>query len=170
MGPQFDREFMLNTALRTSLRDYDSIVGYVFLDVCYVLQFYREELAEPISHNNSLIILDHPWSSLYIFVYFGLFWNHLETWHIICISFVYHLYIICISGFHQLSVDLCCFATLCCLVRFCAENGPEDFDPKTGRYTTKTQRERGAPKGRKEDTTGDAKWKMMKNVTFIYKL
>ena len=42
---------MLNTALRTSLRDYDSIVGYVFLDVCYVLQFYREEL--------------------YIFVYFG---------------------------------------------------------------------------------------------------
>ena len=166
MGPQFDREFMLNTALRTSLRDYDSIVGYVFLDVCYVLQFYREELAEPISHNNSLIILDHPWSSLYIFVYFGLFWNHLETW----ISFVYHLYIICISGFHQLSVDLCCFATLCCLVRFCAENGPEDFDPKTGRYTTKTQRERGAPKGRKEDTTGDAKWKMMKNVTFIYKL
>ena len=54
---------MLNTALRTSLRDYDSIVGYVFLDVCYVLQFYREVLAEPISHNNSLIILDkddHP--------------------------------------------------------------------------------------------------------------
>ena len=49
---------MLNTALRTSLRDYDSIVGYVFLDVCYVLQFYREELAEPISHNNSLIILN----------------------------------------------------------------------------------------------------------------
>ena len=57
---------MLNTALRTSLRDYDSIVGYVFLDVCYVLQFYREELAEPISHNNSLIILDHPCISLYI--------------------------------------------------------------------------------------------------------
>ena len=52
---------MLNTALRTSLRDYDSIVGYVFLDVCYILQFYRGEvLAEPISHNNSLIILDHP--------------------------------------------------------------------------------------------------------------
>ena len=163
MGPQFDREFMLNTALRTSLRDYDSIVGYVFLDVCYVLQFYREELTEPISHNNSLIILDHPCISLYILDYFGIIWK-------LDISFVYHLYIICISGFHQLSVDLCCFATLCCLVRFCAENGPEDFDPKTGRYTTKTQRERGAPKGRKEDTTGDAKWKMMKNVTFIYKL
>ena len=75
MGPQFYREFMLNTALRTSLRDYDSIVGYVFLDVCYILQFYREVLAEPISHNNSLIILDHPWSSCIL-------WNHLESWHI----------------------------------------------------------------------------------------
>ena len=58
------------------------------LDVCHVLQFYREVLAEPISHNNSLIILDHPWSSLIILdhpwssliildhlVYFGIIWN-----------------------------------------------------------------------------------------------
>ena len=77
---------MLNAALRTSLRDYDSIVGYGFLDVCYVLQFYREELAEPISHNNSLIILDHPCISLYILDYFGIIWK-------LDISFVYHLYI-----------------------------------------------------------------------------
>ena len=34
------------------------------LDVCHVLQFYREVLVEPISHNNSLII----------FVYFRDFW------------------------------------------------------------------------------------------------
>ena len=80
---------MLNTALRTSLRHYDSIVGYVFLDVCYVLQFYREELAEPISHNNSLIILDHPCISLYILDYFGIIWKHLETLYILDIRVSY---------------------------------------------------------------------------------
>ena len=65
------------------------------LDVCHVLQFYREVLAEPISHNNSLIILDHPWSSLIILDHpwssliildhpwsSCIFWNHLESWHI----------------------------------------------------------------------------------------
>ena len=70
---------MLNTALRTSQQ---RVLGTAILqwdmfslDVCHVLQFYREVLAEPISHNNSLIILDHPWSSC-------IFWNHLESWHI----------------------------------------------------------------------------------------
>jgi hypothetical protein len=55
---------MLNTALRTSQQ---RVLGTAILqwdmfslDVCNVLQFYREVLAEPISHNNSLIILDHP--------------------------------------------------------------------------------------------------------------
>ena len=55
---------MLNTALRTSQQ---SVLGTAILqwdmfslDVCHVLQFYREVLAEPISPNNSLIILDHP--------------------------------------------------------------------------------------------------------------
>ena len=69
---------MLNTALRTSQQ---RVLGTAILqwdmfslDVCHVLQFYREVLAEPISHN-SLIILDHPWSSC-------IFWNHLESWHI----------------------------------------------------------------------------------------
>ena len=64
---------MLNTALRTSqqrglgtaILQWDTFS----LDVCHVLQFYREALAEPISHNNSLIILDHP----------CIFWNHLES-------------------------------------------------------------------------------------------
>ena len=67
---------MLNTALRTSQQ---GVLGTAILqwdtfslDVCHVLQFYREALAEPISHNNSLIILDHPCK----------FWNHLESWHI----------------------------------------------------------------------------------------
>ena len=67
---------MLNTALRTSQQ---RVLGTAILqwdmfslDVCHVLQFYREVLAEPISHNNSLIILDHP----------CIFWNHLESWHI----------------------------------------------------------------------------------------
>ena len=76
MGPQFYRDFMLNTALRTSQQ---RVLGTAILqwdmfslDVCHVLQFYREVLAEPISHNNSLIILDHP----------CIFWNHLESWHI----------------------------------------------------------------------------------------
>ena len=61
---------MLNAALRTSQQ---RVLGTAILqwdmfslDVCHVLQFYREVLAEPISHNNSLIILDHPWSSLII--------------------------------------------------------------------------------------------------------
>ena len=73
---------MLNTALRTSQQ---RVLGTAILqwdmfslDVCHVLQFYREVLAEPISHNNSLIILDHPWSSLIILdhlVYFGIIWN-----------------------------------------------------------------------------------------------
>ena len=63
---------MLNTALRTSQQ---RVLGTAILqwdmfslDVCHVLQFYREVLAEPISHNNSLIILDH-------LVYFGIIWN-----------------------------------------------------------------------------------------------
>ena len=73
---------MLNAALRTSQQ---RVLGTAILqwdmfslDVCHVLQFYREVLAEPISHNNSLIILDHPWSSLIILdhlVYFGIIWN-----------------------------------------------------------------------------------------------
>ena len=78
-GLWFYRDFMLNTALRTSQQ---RVLGTAILqwdmfslDVCHVLQFYREVLAEPISHNNSLIILDHPWSSC-------IFWNHLESWHI----------------------------------------------------------------------------------------
>ena len=64
---------MLNTALRTSQQ---RVLGTAILqwdmfslDVCHVLQFYREVLAEPITHNNSLIILDHP----------CIFWNHLES-------------------------------------------------------------------------------------------
>ena len=63
---------MLNAALRTSQQ---RVLGTAILqwdtfslDVCHVLQFYREALAEPISHNNSLIILDH-------LVYFGIIWN-----------------------------------------------------------------------------------------------
>ena len=55
---------MLNTALRTSQQ---RVLGTAILqwdtfslDVCHVLQFYREALAEPISHNNSFIILHHP--------------------------------------------------------------------------------------------------------------
>ena len=86
MGPQFYRDFMLNTALRTSQQ---RVLGTAILqwdmfslDVCHVLQFYREVLAEPISHNNSLIILDHPWSSLIILDHPCIFWNHLESWHI----------------------------------------------------------------------------------------
>ena len=64
---------MLNTALRTSQQ---GVLGTAILqwdtfslDVCHVLQFYREALAEPISHNNSLIIFDH----------LCIFWNHLES-------------------------------------------------------------------------------------------
>ena len=60
---------MLNTALRTSQQ---GVLGTAILqwdtfslDVRHVLQFYREALAEPISHNNSLIILG----------YFGIIWN-----------------------------------------------------------------------------------------------
>ena len=64
---------MLNTALRTSqqrvLRTAILQWDTFSLDVCHVLRFYREALAEPISHNNSLIILGHP----------CIFWNHLES-------------------------------------------------------------------------------------------
>ena len=77
---------MLNTALRTSQQ---RVLGTAILqwdmfslDVCHVLQFYREVLAEPVSHNNSLIILDHPWSSLYILESFGIltyFWKFLDV-------------------------------------------------------------------------------------------
>ena len=80
---------MLNTALRTSQQ---RVLGTAILqwdtfslDVCHVLRFYREALAEPISHNNSLIILDHPWSSLYILESFGIltyFWKLLDTFGI----------------------------------------------------------------------------------------
>ena len=67
---------MLNTVLRTSqqrilgtaILQWDTLSLYIY----YVFQFYREALAEPISHNNSFIILGHP----------CIFWNHLESWHI----------------------------------------------------------------------------------------
>ena len=147
---------MLNTALRTSLRDYDSIVGYVFLDVCYVLQFYREELAEPISHNNPLIILDHPWSSLYIFVYFGLFWNHLETWHIICISFVYQGFI----SYQLICAALLPFAASCAFAR---KTGPRTSTPKRGgtqrRHNGKGEPQRGERKTQRE-MRNEKWWKM----------
>jgi hypothetical protein len=56
------------------------------LDVCHALQFYRKVLAEPISHNNYLIILGHPcifWNldifletfGIYILEYIGDFWR-----------------------------------------------------------------------------------------------
>ena len=96
---------MLNTALRTSQQ---RVLGTAILqwdtfslDVCHVLQFYREALAEPISHNNSFIILHHPWSSLYILESFGIltyFWKLLDTFGIYW-RFVGDLS----SGFHQLS-------------------------------------------------------------------
>ena len=162
MGPQFDREFMLNTALRTSLRDYDSIVGYVFLDVCYVLQFYREELAEPISHNNSLIILDHPWSSLYIFVYFGLFWNHLETWHIICISFVYHLYIR-VSSVISWSVLLCYPLLPRALLRGKRARG---LRPQNGEVHNEDTTGKGSPKGEKGRHNGRCEMKNDETCNF----
>ena len=96
---------MLNTALRTSQQ---RVLGTAILqwdtfslDVCHVLQFYREALAEPISHNNSFIILHHPWSSLYILESFGIltyFWKLLDTFGIYW-RFVGDPS----SGFHQLS-------------------------------------------------------------------
>ena len=96
---------MLNTALRTSQQ---RVLGTAILqwdtfslDVCHVLQFYREALAEPISHNNSFINLHHPWSSLYILESFGIltyFWKLLDTFGIYW-RFVGDLS----SGFHQLS-------------------------------------------------------------------
>ena len=79
-------------------------------DICYVLQFYREVLAEPISHNNSLIILDHP--CIFLDFFFAMF----------CILFVYS----CI--FHQL---LICDAALL-LFRWDIRQGlPESLQQET---------------------------------------
>ena len=107
---------MLNTALRTSQQ---RVLGTAILqwdtfslDVCHVLQFYREALAEPISHNNSFIILHHPWSSLIILVYFGIIWNldiFLETfgyfWDIleICWRSIIRVSSVIISYIQQIS-------------------------------------------------------------------
>ena len=49
-----------------------------------------------------------------------------------------------------------------------AENGPEDFDPKTGRYNGEVQRENnGRPKGKKAQRGNDSKWENKFYVTFI---
>jgi hypothetical protein len=67
------------------------------LDVCHVLQFYREVLVEPISHNNSLIIFVYLCTYVYfgfgILIYFGNFWDMLENFGDPS------------SGFHQLIFD-----------------------------------------------------------------
>ena len=82
-------------------------------DICYVLQFYREVLAEPISHNNSLIILDHPCISLYILGHF---------FAMFCILFVYS----CI--FHQL---LICDAALLLFSWDIRQGLPESLQQET---------------------------------------
>ena len=79
---------MLNTTLRTSQQ---RVLGTAILqwdtfslDICHVLQFYREALAEPISHQQ---FFHHPSSSLIILVYFGIIWNldiFLETFGYFC--------------------------------------------------------------------------------------
>ena len=66
------------------------------LDVCHALQFYRKVLAEPISHNNYLIILGHPGIFWYLDIFletFGMYWNILEIFGDPS------------SGFHQLIFD-----------------------------------------------------------------
>ena len=110
---------MLNTALRTSQQ---RVLGTAILqwdmfslDVCHVLQFYREVLAEPISHNNSLIILDHPWSSC-------IFWNHLESWHIfgnfwILLGYIGDLLEIHHQGFISYIQQICTILTFQYLTR-----------------------------------------------------
>ena len=110
---------MLNTALRTSQQ---RVLGTAILqwdmfslDVRHVLQFYREVLAEPISHNNSLIILDHPWSSC-------IFWNHLESWHIfgnfwILLGYIGDLLEIHHQGFISYIQQICTILTFQYLTR-----------------------------------------------------
>ena len=65
------------------------------LDVYHVLQFYGEALAEPISHNNSLLFFD------YLDI-LGLFWNLDIFWELL--EYVGYFRDPS-SGFHQLIFD-----------------------------------------------------------------
>ena len=50
------------------------------LDVRHVLQFYREVLAEPISHNNPLIFFDHLCVFMYILFSLGTMLESCYIW------------------------------------------------------------------------------------------